>query len=257
MVVYIVCSLVALLASGLTFFSGFGLGTLLTPVFALFFPIEIAITITSIVHFLNNLFKLTLTYRNINSQVLISFGIAAFIAAMIGALVLNFFVGYEVIFSYHFLNRNFDITALKLGIGLMIIFFTLFESYKPKNKNTVQKNLFVGGLLSGFCGGLSGNQGALRSMFLNTVGMSKESFIATGIAIACLTDISRMSIYIKNLGQNSNQIHFKLVLTVTLFAFVGALIGNKLLRKTTLFIVNKIVMAMLLIIGLLMCLGIV
>ena len=57
MVVYIVCSLVALLASGLTFFSGFGLGTLLTPVFALFFPIEIAITITSIVHFLNNLFK--------------------------------------------------------------------------------------------------------------------------------------------------------------------------------------------------------
>jgi hypothetical protein len=50
---------------------------------------------------------------------------------MIGALVLNFFVGYEVLFSYNFLNRNFDITALKLGIGLMIIFFTLFENYKP------------------------------------------------------------------------------------------------------------------------------
>lgn len=34
----IVCA-VALIASGLTFFSGFGLGTILMPVLALFFPV--------------------------------------------------------------------------------------------------------------------------------------------------------------------------------------------------------------------------
>ena len=257
MVIYIVCSIVALIASGLTFFSGFGLGTLLTPVFALFFPIEVAIIITSIVHFLNNIFKLGLTYKNINKQVLVSFGISAFIAAIMGALVLNFFVGYEALFSYHFMNQNFEVTAIKLGIGLMIIFFTLFENYKPKNSTVIQKNLFIGGLLSGFCGGLSGNQGALRSMFLNTVGMKKEAFIATGIAIACITDISRMSIYFKNLGITNLQFDVKLVAVVTLFAFIGAFVGNKLLQKTTLKLVNKIVTTMLIIIGLLMCLGIV
>ncbi len=50
----------ALLASGLTLLSGFGLGTALMPVFALFFPLPLAIVATAVVHFANNLFKLGL-----------------------------------------------------------------------------------------------------------------------------------------------------------------------------------------------------
>ncbi|MEQ3690641.1 MAG: sulfite exporter TauE/SafE family protein, partial [Flavobacterium sp.] len=57
---YFIICIVSLLGSGLTLFSGFGLGTILLPVFALFFPVEIAITLTAIVHFLNNIFKLVL-----------------------------------------------------------------------------------------------------------------------------------------------------------------------------------------------------
>ena len=44
----------------LTFFSGFGLGTILTPVFALFYPIEYAIIMTALVHFANNILKIIL-----------------------------------------------------------------------------------------------------------------------------------------------------------------------------------------------------
>ena len=57
---YILIPIVALLASALTFFSGFGLGTLLLPAFALFFPVDVAIALTAIVHFLNNTFKFVL-----------------------------------------------------------------------------------------------------------------------------------------------------------------------------------------------------
>ena len=57
---YIVVCLAALLASALTLFSGFGLGTLLMPVVAIFFPLNLAIAITAIVHLLNNLFKFAL-----------------------------------------------------------------------------------------------------------------------------------------------------------------------------------------------------
>ncbi len=53
--IIIIC-IVAFLTSILTFFSGFGLGTILMPVFALFFPVEVAIALTSVVHFSNNLF---------------------------------------------------------------------------------------------------------------------------------------------------------------------------------------------------------
>ncbi|MDP3981751.1 MAG: sulfite exporter TauE/SafE family protein, partial [Chlamydiota bacterium] len=42
--------IVALIASGLTLFLGFGLGTILTPVFAIFFPVPVAIGATAIVH---------------------------------------------------------------------------------------------------------------------------------------------------------------------------------------------------------------
>ena len=52
---FLIIAIVACGASLLTFFSGFGLGTILTPVFIFFFPLDVAIALTGIVHFLNNL----------------------------------------------------------------------------------------------------------------------------------------------------------------------------------------------------------
>ena len=54
---YLIICTVALLVSALTLFSGFGLGTLLMPAFALFFPIEVAVAATAIVHLANNIFR--------------------------------------------------------------------------------------------------------------------------------------------------------------------------------------------------------
>lgn len=46
----VVIPLIALMASLLTFFSGFGLGTILMPTMAIFFSVTVAIVMTSIVH---------------------------------------------------------------------------------------------------------------------------------------------------------------------------------------------------------------
>ena len=54
---YLIICTVALAVSGLTLFSGFGLGTLLMPAFAIFFPVEVAVAATAIVHLANNIFK--------------------------------------------------------------------------------------------------------------------------------------------------------------------------------------------------------
>jgi len=53
----------------LTFFSGFGLGTILTPFFALFFPIDLAIGLTGVVHFFNGVFKLLLVGKHANKDI--------------------------------------------------------------------------------------------------------------------------------------------------------------------------------------------
>lgn len=71
--------------SGLTLFSGFGLGTLLMPVVAIFFPLNIAIAMTAVVHPAGNLFKLALTGRHASRSVLLPVGVPAVAAAFVGA----------------------------------------------------------------------------------------------------------------------------------------------------------------------------
>lgn len=73
----LITSLAAFIAAMLTFFSGFGLSTILTPVFLIFFPVDLAIALTGVIHFFNNIFKLTLVGRNANKEVLIRFGLPA------------------------------------------------------------------------------------------------------------------------------------------------------------------------------------
>jgi len=53
---FVIVIFAAFLVSGLTRYSGFGLGALLMPVFALFFRAEVAVAATAIVHGANNIF---------------------------------------------------------------------------------------------------------------------------------------------------------------------------------------------------------
>ena len=70
-------ALAALLAAGLTLYSGFGLGTLLLPVFALFYPVEVAVAATAVVHGANNVFKVSLVGKHADRGVVLRFGLAA------------------------------------------------------------------------------------------------------------------------------------------------------------------------------------
>ncbi len=255
---YIVVCLFALLGSGLTFFSGFGLGTLLMPVFALFFPIQIAIALTAIVHFLNNIFKFTLVGKSVDKKVLLRFGIPAIVFAFIGAFILTIISQMKPLFSYSLFGSSFAVMPVKLIIALLLSLFSLFELIPKLAKlNFDMKYLPYGGALSGFFGGLSGHQGALRSAFLIRANLSKEAFIATGVAIALLIDVSRLSIYSKNIFSVGNNINYSLIIAATLSAFVGAYLGNKILKKITIKTLQIIVGAMLLVFSLLLGAGMV
>ena len=97
----------------LTFFSGFGLGTILTPVFMLFFPVDLAIALTGVVHFFNNIFKIILVGRSADRAVLIRFGIPAVIAAFIGAWVLLHIPDSQPLFDYTLFGKTFEVYPVK------------------------------------------------------------------------------------------------------------------------------------------------
>ncbi|HYG16577.1 MAG TPA: sulfite exporter TauE/SafE family protein [Bacteroidia bacterium] len=255
---YFTIAIISLFASGLTLFSGFGLGTILTPVFALFFPIELAIALTAIVHFLNNIFKLVLLGKNADKAVVLRFGIPAILAAFLGAYVLTLLAGLQPLFQYTLSGKTLAVTPVKLTIALLLAFFSLFDIVpKLSGLQFSRKLLPVGGLLSGFFGGLAGTQGALRSAFLVRAGLTKETFVATGVVIACLIDISRLTIYSKQIAENGDRFDYTLVTVATLSAFAGAYIGSKLLKKVTIVTLQYIVAVMLLIFSVLLGAGII
>ena len=258
MEIFIIC-LTALLGSALTFFSGFGLGTILLPVFSLFFPVEISVALTAVVHFLNNIFKLFLVGSNIDKHTLLRFGLPSIIAAFLGAFLLHYLSDLPPIFQFSFWGKTREITLVKLIIALLLMFFSLFElAPQLKNLEFNKKYLPFGGLLSGFFGGLSGHQGALRSAFLIRSGLSKERFIATGVAIACLIDVSRLSVYVQNISQiSSEKIDIQLLVFATLSAFLGAYWGNKILKKLSISSVQMVVAVALMIFSVFLALGMV
>src|SRR5690606_20389538 len=109
----IIISLSAFIIAILTFFSGFGLGTILTPVFMIFFPVELAIALTGVVHFFNNIFKLFLVGRNANKEVLMRFGIPAVIAAIVGSWILINITDLQPLFSYDAFGKHFEVYPVK------------------------------------------------------------------------------------------------------------------------------------------------
>lgn len=244
--IVIIC-FAAFLTAVLTFFSGFGLGTILAPVFAVFFPVELAIALTGVVHFANNLFKITLVGKNTDRAVLLRFGIPAIFAAFAGAWVLTRISDMPSLYKYTMWERSFEVTPVKLVVAILLIFFSLAELLPFFKKIQFgREKLVAGGLLSGFFGGLTGLQGAIRSAFLIKSGLGKESYIATGVAIACLIDISRLSVYASRFTRESFRENLGLIIAATLSAMAGALLGNKLLKKITLQFVQLLVALMLL-----------
>ena len=92
-------------------------------------------------------------------------------------------------------------------------------------------------------------------MFLNSIQLTKEAYIATGVAIACFTDVARLGVYYKTMTLANTDT--KLILFATVAAITGAFIGKKLLSKTTDAFINKFVQVFLILMGTLLCLGVV
>lgn len=150
---------VAFIASLLTFFSGFGLGTLLMPIVALFFPLPIAIALTAIVHFANNVLKFFLLLKHSDPSILLRFGLPAVLFALLGAWSLELLVTWQWHFTYTFFGFICSVTPIKLIIGLVIAFFLGMESNTNVRLPSAFKKLWLGGMLSGFFGGLWSSRG--------------------------------------------------------------------------------------------------
>ena len=149
----------AFLAAVLTLMTGFGLATILTPVFLIFYDVKIAILIVAVVHLLNNLLKLSLFSRHVSMDILKRFGVLTLLGAFIGA----------------FFQGTMDSSLVKILLGISLVFLGLKEATGFGEKLRLpQKIDFIGGFLSGLLGGFVGNRGAIRSAICSTTTFQKR-----------------------------------------------------------------------------------
>jgi uncharacterized membrane protein YfcA len=235
----ILVALVAFGAALLTLFSGFGLGTLLLPAFAALegIRIEVAVAATAVVHLVNNLFKVVLLGRHAVPWIVVAFGLPAALASFLGAKVL----------------LGLDAELARVVVGLLIVVFALLELNPRTGKLALPRSLLpLGGLLSGFVGGLSGLQGAIRSAFLLRFSLTREQFLGTGICCAIVIDAARLAVYGGGaLGGQLGQLRgigAELAIGIAA-AIAGSWAGSRLVKKVTIGALHQFVGVLLVVLG--------
>ena len=224
-----------------TFFTGFGLNTILVPVFMIYFDAPLAVLMAGIVHLCNNILKVALTARSIDWNLFRNFGLPALLFAFIGAQLLN-------------AVKDTVGPQLTPVFGAIFILFALLELFNWKLPLQGLWAMRIGGSLSGFFGGFSGHQGALRALFLSKLKMEPIVFVATTAIISLLVDLTRVSVYFSG-SWLSNYYPTYIMIYCVPSALAGTLIGRKYIQKVNHARLSIIVGVALLAMGLTMVLG--
>jgi len=202
-------------AAALTVPAGFGLSTMLTPVVLMLMSPHEAVAVVAIVHGSHNAGKSWALWQNINFQAFKHYGIWLILGAIIGAILQNQIPQKPLLGI--------------MGIFLIILpLLTLNKSWKDYRIS--EENDRIGGFSSGFMGGLSGHQGALRAMFLTNKLPNKMTYAATASIFALCVDLSRIPVYLffRSEGITSN---LELTFGLVIAALVGVRVGKKWLES--------------------------
>jgi uncharacterized membrane protein YfcA len=221
-----------LIAGALAAVSGFGIGSLLTPVLALQAGTKVAVAAVAIPHVIGTALRFWLLRRYADWRVVRSFGIASAVGGLTGAV----------------LQTMATSRALSIVFGVLLILAGISElTGWMQRVQWGRTAAWVAGTISGVLGGLVGNQGGIRSAALLGYDVPKEAFVATATAIALFVDAARLPIYLVTEGREIERIWPQVLLAVA-GVIVGTLVGRHILSRLSQSVFRR--MIALLLIGL-------
>lgn len=202
---------ITLMAAALTVPAGFGLATMLTPVVLLWLPPHEAIAVVAVIHGAHNAWKLKVLRSNINLDAVKRYGWALILGAIIGSL----------------LQSKIPSNPLLLVVGIALIILPLLSVTEKWTKLRLgETEDRIGGFGSGFFGGLTGHQGALRALFLQKRLPDKLTYAATASVLALVVDLTRIPIYLYFEGRGIMD-EYILIIALVLAAIMGVNLGKK------------------------------
>lgn len=204
-----------IVAGGIAAVAGFGIGSFLTPILAVRTGFGVAVAAVSIAHFCGSALRFWLLRHDINRRTLISFGLLSAVGGLLGAL----------------LQSSLASTALAVVFGCLMVLAGVSGLLRWNERMKLKgASAWFMGALSGFFGGLVGNQGGLRAVGLLGFNLKKAAFVATATAIALLVDIARLPVYIVTHASQLGSLTPEII-AMSLGVVVGTIIGASLLRR--------------------------
>lgn len=203
------------LAAALTVPAGFGLATMITPVVFLWLEPHEAVAVVAIVHGSHNAWKLKVLRESVDYSAVRRFGWAMVVGALLGAA----------------LNTVVESEPLLLVVGIALIILPLLSvTERWTNFRLPEAEDRIGGFGSGFFGGLTGHQGALRAMFLQKRLPDKAEYAATAAVLALVVDLTRIPVYVA-LGGWQILDAGALIVGLVFAAILGVQLGKRWLKK--------------------------
>ena len=196
--------------------SGFGSSILFVPIASLYFDFTTVLGITAVFHVFSNLSKIALFRNGINKEIVLKLGIPAVIFVTIGALLTSYIPVKQM--------------ELTMNVMLILLAIYLLINFNKKLKQT-NRNLYIGGSVSGFLAGLVGTGGAIRGITLAAFQLQKDVFIATSAFIDLGVDSSRAIVYISS-GYFDKK-YLILIPFLIVVSFLGSYIGKIILKYTS------------------------
>jgi uncharacterized protein len=226
----------AVIAGAVASVAGFGVGSLLTPLFAWRLGTKLAVAAVAVPHVVATALRLYMLRRQVDRRLLLNFGIASAVFGLFGALLHGALTSLV-------LSRIFGGLLILAGISSLTGLMEHIRLGRPA--------AWVAGALSGIFGGLVGNQGSIRSAALLGFNVQRDAFVATATAIALLVDAGRLPAYLALQGADIAR-QWPLLLASIAGVVVGTLLGTRILRRIPERVFKKIVGALVLVLGLYM-----
>ena len=206
---------VAVLAGGVASITGFGIGSLLTPTFALTVATKVAVAAVSVPHVLGTALRFLMLRQHVDRRILITFGLTSAAGGLTGALLHEWISG----------------SWLTIVFGLLLLFVATTELGRLSARMRLRGPMaWIAGALSGLLGGLVGNQGGIRSAALLGVDVPRQTFVATATAVGLIVDGARMPVYLVTTGRDVRAIWLAVVIA-SVGVIVGTVFGNRVLRR--------------------------
>jgi uncharacterized membrane protein YfcA len=231
--VHLLLAAAGIVAGAIAAVSGFGIGSLLTPVLALQVGTKLAVAAVAIPHAIGTTLRFLLLRRHVEWRVVRSFGIASAVGGLAGAVL-------QTLASSRTLGVVFGVLLILAGTSELTGWM--------QRVHWGRTAAWVAGTLSGVLGGLVGNQGGIRSAAMLGYDVPKEAFVATATAIALFVDGARLPVYLYTQGREISFI-WSPILIATAGVVLGTLLGEHVLARMSQALFRRVIALLLIGLG--------